>query len=137
MSDSRPPTAINDRPAMTQHESHVENATPEQVRAWLEAGEILLVDVREANEYAFERIHGALLYPLSTFDPGALPKEGPRIVVHCAAGKRSMMAAHKLQSTGHREVTNLVGGIQAWKSAGLPVIRIDVQTGRIVDDGRR
>jgi rhodanese-related sulfurtransferase len=48
-----------------------------------------------------------------------------------------MMAAHKLQSTGHREVTNLVGGIQAWKSAGLPVIRIDVQTGRIVDDGRR
>ena len=45
------------------HDKHVTDATPEQVHAWLAAGEILLVDVREANEYAFERIHGALLYP--------------------------------------------------------------------------
>ena len=48
---------------MTHHDSHVTDATPEQVRAWFEAGEILLVDVREVNEYAVERIHGALLYP--------------------------------------------------------------------------
>jgi glyoxylase-like metal-dependent hydrolase (beta-lactamase superfamily II) len=43
--------------------------------AW-PSGEILLVDVREPNEYAFERIHGALLYPLSTFDAQAVPAEG-------------------------------------------------------------
>ena len=119
------------------HDTHVTDATPEQVHAWLANGEILLVDVREPNEYAFERIHGALLYPLSTFDPSALPTEGRKLVLHCGSGKRSMMAAHKLQTAGHDHLTHLAGGIQAWKAAGLPVIRIDVQTGRVVDDGRR
>ena len=47
--------------------------TPARLRQGLEAGEIVLVDVREPGEYAAERIHGALLFPLSTFDPAALP----------------------------------------------------------------
>ena len=47
------------------------------------------------------------------------------------------MAAHKLQAAGHGHLTHLAGGLQAWKAAGLPVIRIDPQTGRVVDDGRR
>lgn len=122
---------------MTHSETQITSATPAEVHALLQKGEILLVDVREANEYAFERIHGAVLYPLSTFDPNALPTQGPRLVLQCASGKRSMMAAQKLQATGHAQVTNLLGGIQAWKAAGLPVIRIDPQTGRVVDDGRR
>jgi rhodanese-related sulfurtransferase len=119
------------------HDKSLTDATPEQVHAWLNNGEILLVDVREANEFAFERIHGALLYPLSTFDPKALPTEGRKLVLHCGSGKRSTMAAHKLQAAGHGHLTHLAGGIQAWKAAGLPVIRIDPQTGRVVDDGRR
>lgn len=119
------------------HDTHVDDATPEQVHAWLGKAEILLVDVREPNEYAFERIHGALLYPLSTFDARALPGEGRKLVLHCGSGKRSLMAAHKLQALGHTHLTHLAGGLQAWKAAGLPVIRIDPQTGRVVDDGRR
>jgi rhodanese-related sulfurtransferase len=122
---------------MTHHAAQVTEATPEHVHAWLQNGEILLVDVREANEYAFERIHGALLYPLSTFDPTTLPTEGRRLVLHCAGGRRSLMAAHKLQSAGHHQVTHLAGGLQAWKAAGLPVISIDPQTGRVIDDGKR
>ena len=73
---------------MTRHPDPVIEATADQVRAWRDAGEILLVDVREPNEYAFERIHGALLYPLSTFDANALPREGRRLVLHCAGGRR-------------------------------------------------
>jgi rhodanese-related sulfurtransferase len=119
------------------HDKHVTNATPQQVHAWLTNGEILLVDVREPNEYAFERIHGALLYPLSTFDPKALPVEGRKLVLQCGSGKRSLMAVHQLQAAGHGHLTHLEGGIQAWKAAGLPVVRIDPQTGRAVDDGRR
>ena len=119
------------------HDTKVTDATPEQVRAWLTNGEILLVDVREANEYAFERIHGALLYPLSTFDARALPGDGRKLVLQCGSGKRSRVAAHRLLEAGHGHVTHLEGGIQAWKAAGLPVIRIDPQTGRVVDDGRR
>lgn len=121
---------------MTHHDHTVTDAPPEQVQAWLANGEILLVDVREVNEYAVERIHGALLYPLSTFDPHALPKEGRKLVLQCAGGKRSLMAAHKLQAAGYGHVTHLAGGLQAWKAAGLPTVRIDPQTGRVIDDGR-
>jgi len=115
----------------------ITDATPHEVRAWLDHHEILLIDVREVNEYAVERIHGALLYPLSTFDAAALPAEGRRLVLQCGSGKRSLMAAHRLLEAGHAHVTHLAGGIQAWKAAGLPVIRVDPQTGRVVDDGRR
>ena len=93
--------------------------------------------MREVNEYAAERIHGALLYPLSTFDPKALPLEGRKLVLQCGSGKRSLMAAHKLQASGFGHLTHLAGGIQAWKAAGLPTIRIDLRTGRVVEEDRR
>jgi rhodanese-related sulfurtransferase len=122
---------------MTHQGSAIDTSTPEMTCAWLDRGEILLIDVREPHEYAFERIHGAVLYPLSTFDPRTIPADGRKLVIHCASGKRSMNAAHRLVAAGHSHVTNLEGGIQAWKAVGLPVIRIDPQTGRLVDDGRR
>lgn len=114
----------------------ITQATPAEVRAALASGEILLVDVREPNEYAFERIPGALLYPLSTFDPRAVPADGRRLVVHCAAGRRSMMAAQQLVAAGHSAVINLDGGLAAWKSAGMPLIRVDPATGQLIEHGR-
>jgi rhodanese-related sulfurtransferase len=105
------------------HDTRVTDATPEQVRDWLASDEILLVDVREADEYAIERIHGALLHALSTFDARALPAGGRRLVLQCGSGKRSLTAAHRLLAAGHAHVTHLEGGIQAWKAAGLPVIQ--------------
>ena len=114
----------------------ITQATPADVRAALAFGEILLIDVREPHEYAFERIPGALLYPLSTFDPMAVPAEGRKVVVQCAAGRRSMMAAQQLIAAGHAAVINLDGGIAAWKAAGLPLIRIDPADGQLVEHGR-
>ncbi len=122
---------------MTAKHTQIGTATPEMACAWLDRGEILLVDVREPHEYAFERIHGALLFPLSTFDARMIPVDGRKLVVQCASGMRSMNAAQRLIAAGHPEVTNLEGGIQAWKANGLPVIRVDPQTGRVVDDGKR
>lgn len=114
----------------------ITQATPAEVRDGLASGEILLVDVREANEYAFERIPGALLFPLSTFDPKAIPSAGRKLVVQCAAGARSMRAAQALVAAGHTQVTNLDGGINAWKAQGLPLIRIDPASGQVVEHGR-
>ncbi len=109
--------------------------TPAQLRDALASGEVLLVDVREPNEYAFERIHGALLYPLSTFDPKAIPSGDCKLVVQCAGGARSMRAAQALVAAGHKRVVNLEGGINAWKAAGLPLIRIDPATGQVIERG--
>ena len=91
---------------------------------------ILLIDVREPDEYAAERIHGALLYPLSTFDPRALPDTGnTRIVFQCGSGMRSAKAMAAASAAGLPIAGHLAGGIQAWKEAGLPVIAIDPATG--------
>ena len=115
--------------------TEITQATPAQLRDALTSGEVLLVDVREPNEYAFERIHGALLYPLSTFDPKAFPSGDCRVVVQCAGGVRSMRAAQALVAAGHANVVNLEGGINAWKAAGLPLIRIDPATGQVIERG--
>lgn len=108
--------------------------TPQQVKASLDAHAILLVDVREPAEFAAERIHGALNFPLSTFDPGALPVAGDRLMVlQCGSGKRSATAIDQCCKAGHAIDTHLAGGIMAWKAAGLPTVTIDSDTGAVSD----
>jgi len=95
---------------------------------------ILLVDVREPAEYAAERIHGAVLFPLSTFDPTALPVDPARpVVFHCGSGKRSLVAVAKCQAAGVPARTHLKGGLIAWKAAGGKTITLDAATGGVVD----
>lgn len=97
--------------------------TPSQVKAALDAQEILLIDVREPAEFAEERIAGAMNVPLSTFDPAALPDAGAKtIVLQCAGGKRSAMAVGKCQQANQVIETHLAGGLMAWKAAGLPTV---------------
>ena len=68
--------------------------SPKAVHDQLLRHEIVLIDVREPQEYAVERIHGALLFPLSTFDPAALPFSHQRpLVLQCGSGKRSARSA--------------------------------------------
>ncbi len=98
------------------------------------AGEIVLIDVREPPEFAAERIHGALLFPLSTFDAAMLPRDATRpIVLHCGSGKRSATAWAHCVNAGVPVRGHLDGGIGAWKRAGLPVVSIDPSSGAIRD----
>ena len=95
---------------------------PQDVQSLLDEGRILLIDVREPDEYARERIPGALLYPLSTFDAAHLPADGARAVVfYCAAGGRSLTAARLRRSTG-QPAAHMAGGIVAWKALSLPIV---------------
>jgi rhodanese-related sulfurtransferase len=97
---------------------------PEEVQELLEQGRVLLVDVREPMEYAAERIMGALLYPLSTFDAAHLPLDGERtLVFQCAAGGRSLTAARMRQAAG-QPAAHMAGGISEWKAQGLPTVRV-------------
>lgn len=97
------------------------------VRSWLESGQAVLVDVREVDEYLNERIEGATLRPLSTFDPSAVPlPNGQRIVLQCRTGDRSRRAALRLLADGQNEAYHLAGGIMAWKGAGFATVRTHV-----------
>ena len=108
--------------------------TPAELRRAMDAGEVVLIDVREPGEYAAERIHGALLYPLSTFDPEALPDPAHRtLVFQCGSGKRSAMAVQKCRAAGLPFDHHLAGGIAAWKQAGLPTVTLDTATGGVRD----
>ncbi|MBS0334085.1 MAG: rhodanese-like domain-containing protein [Proteobacteria bacterium] len=110
--------------------------SPPEVKAALDAGQILLVDVREPAEFAAERIHGALNFPLSTFDPAALPQAGDRLIVfQCAGGKRSAMAVERCRAAGHHLDAHLAGGIAAWKAAGFSTVSIEPDTGALRDPG--
>lgn len=90
-----------------------------ELKQRLADGAILLVDVREPNEYAAGRIPGAMLNPLQKFDPSALPREaGKRVVLYCRSGKRSLVALGIAQAAGRDDVrAHLEGGILAWAAA--------------------
>jgi rhodanese-related sulfurtransferase len=108
--------------------------SPEEIAQSLSRGEIVLIDVREPMEYASERIHGALLYPLSTFDPALLPRDEKRpIAFHCGSGKRSATAFAAAASAGVPLRAHMRGGIGAWKMAGLPTVTLDPASGAIRD----
>lgn len=100
----------------------LQEADPATVREWLARDEIILVDVREPFEFATERIEGAVLHPLGSFDPARVERvEGKQVVLCCRTGRRSATAAEKWLEAGFTEAVHLRGGLMAWKQADLPL----------------
>ena len=83
----------------------------------------VIVDVRTAPERAQKRIDGSLHLPLNHLAERLteIPAGRP-VILHCAGGYRSAIAASLLQCHGYTDVSELAGGIAAWETAGLPVL---------------
>jgi rhodanese-related sulfurtransferase len=109
----------------------VENLTVDEVAAELERGDVVLVDLREPGELAQQgAIPGAVHAPRGMLEFWADPTSAyhrtefdpnRRVVLHCASGGRSALAADTLQQMGYTNVAHLDGGFNAWKAAGRPV----------------
>ena len=96
---------------------------PAELHAMLKDGTVLLIDVREAGEFATGHIPGAVNMPLSGFSPRNIPDpEGRTVVLQCAGGRRSGQALDQCARAQSAIDTHLAGGIGAWKDAGLPVV---------------
>lgn len=82
----------------------------------------VLIDIREADEYARERIPGARHHALSQIDAQNPARPGDEVLVfHCRSGARTMANAPKLAAAAQGcEAYVLEGGLDAWKQAGLP-----------------
>ena len=89
----------------------------QSVKQLLDAGDILLIDCREPDEYETAKIDGAVLMPMSQWADvsGQLGQhEGKRVVVHCHHGGRSLRVTHWLRENGFPEAQNMTGGIDVW-----------------------
>ena len=96
--------------------------TPEQAYAALRDAGAVLIDVREPWEHEQASIPGAVLIPLGELADrvGEVP-EDRAVYVHCRMGGRSARAVEFLRAHGRPRSFNVVGGIDAWREAGLPV----------------
>lgn len=101
----------------------INQITAGEVTQRLDAGEpLFLLDVRSPMEYQFDgHISGSRLLPLNTLSQrlSELPGNQPIIVI-CRSGNRSQFACEQLAAQGFDNVSNLTGGMFAWKMAGLP-----------------
>ena len=86
----------------------------------------VLLDVREANEYAGGHLPNAVHIPVSELGSrgSELGKLSSRpIIAYCERGQRSRAAGTALAKLGFTDIYQLTGGFRAWKEAGLPVVK--------------
>ena len=89
---------------------------PAAAKNMMDTVDVFILDVREPNEFAGERIQGAVNIPIRD-----LPKGKP-IIVYCKVGHRGSMAMMFLRGQGYN-VQSISGGLDGWKNAGLPVVK--------------
>ena len=97
----------------------------ETVKRGLADGSMLVIDVREPHEYESGHIPGAVMHPLSTFDPAAVgdlvARDGRRPVFSCGSGVRSVHALRAAQAHGLAIDEHYKGGFKDWAASGEPV----------------
>jgi len=111
------------------------------LRDWIRAGKSVVIDVRREGEWKAGHIKEAKWAPLDTLAKALENSQGDRIradeyamfgsakavdrdaliAVHCKSGYRSAIACSVLERAGFRNIANVVGGLDAWSAAGLPV----------------
>ena len=92
----------------------------------------VLLDVREADEWAAGRAPGALWIPLGELERARTQIPfNRRVACVCRSGARSARAAEALNSWGF-DAVNVAGGMKAWAAAGLPVVTEGEQPGTVI-----
>ena len=114
-----------------QAEKEITTLSVEEALALNEAGQVVMVDVRDVRElYREGRVPGAVHAPRGMLefwiDPASpyhreVFASGKYFVFYCSLGWRSALAAHTAQSMGLQPVAHVGGGLEAWRQAGGPV----------------
>lgn len=107
----------------------ITDVDPAAAQRMLSGGRATLIDVREDDEWAAGHAPQATHRPLGDLDPASF-RPDQEIIAVCRSGRRSAGAADQLRRAG-LTAHNLVGGMQAWAAAGLPVRRDDGSPGTV------
>lgn len=107
--------------------ARIRELPPEQAEAAVAQADLLL-DVREADEYAAGHLPGALhvsrgMLEFKLSATPALAERGQKVVLYCKSSGRAALAAVALQEMGYTDVVSIAGGYDAWVAAGKPVVR--------------
>ncbi|MCI0425581.1 MAG: molybdopterin-synthase adenylyltransferase MoeB [Actinobacteria bacterium] len=108
------------RDVVSEAKRHIREIEPDELASRL--GHFVLVDVREADEHSQGAIPGSVLAPrglLESVISAHVSDPDAGLVVYCAGGARSALAALTLQGMGYRNVWSLEGGFSRWKREGL------------------
>jgi len=117
----------------------VEELFPWDLEERLEANpNLLLLDVRETDEYAAMHIENSVLVPRGVLEsaceydydetvPPLVESRNEEVVILCRSGNRSVLAAHTLQQLGYQKVFSLKTGLRGWNDYELPLIDLQGQ----------
>ena len=115
---------------VSEAKARIENLTVDQAAEEIDGG-ALLVDIREPDEReANGAIPGAVPAPRGMLEFWADPSSpyhreefdpSQRIILHCASGGRSALAAAMMQELGYENVAHMDGGVKAWSESGRPI----------------
>jgi rhodanese-related sulfurtransferase len=129
---SRPAGALTIDEVLVRARAGLDRLTPAQACLATASGGVL-ADIRPAAQRASEgHIPGAMIVERNVLEWRFDPASGARlpiadydlqVIVFCSEGYTSSLAAAALRELGLHRATDLAGGFQAWKAAGLPVIR--------------
>ena len=116
--------------------ARIENLSVEQTAVEYENEDTLIVDLRESEERnQLDAIPGSMSVPRGLLEFWADPasaihkkefKFDRRVILHCASGGRSALAADVLQQMGFSNVAHIDTGFNGWKEAGHPIEKLDM-----------
>ncbi len=126
--------ALTSSQLLEQVKKSIRQVTPDEVKKGLQSGDFQhVVDVRERDEVMDGYIPGASLIPRGflemNIEEDVSTDRDEAIVLYCAGGNRSALAARDLIAMGYTNVSSMIGGIKGWKDAGLKI-----QTGGLLSE---
>ena len=109
------------RDLLSQTKAEIREVTTAETDELRHRDGVVLLDVREADEFEEGAIPGAVFIPrghLESQVEGRLPDKGASVVIYCAGGVRSAFAAKTLEELGYTDVVSMAGGFGRWKDEG-------------------
>ena len=126
MSTAETRQATSGSDLISRAKERIDEVQPGEASEQLSRDAAVLVDVREQHEFEERHIDGAIHVPRSYLESRIeqfVPDRSKRVILYCASGIRSALAAETLQDQlGYEDVASLAGGITLWRDRGLPVV---------------
>jgi adenylyltransferase/sulfurtransferase len=118
--------SANFKDILSQCKKEIREVTVDDVHKRLESDKgFALLDVREKDEWDEGHLEGATFLPRGFLEvkvEKTIPDKETPVIVYCAGGVRSALAARSLQQLGYRDVVSMIGGFNEWKNAGRPFV---------------